>query len=70
MITYFFCEDGLIWSYLKFNLNLCNSARYFGQKLSTSSVALGYTYITSFPAHLFAVRGKQNRGSGTLQTQD
>ena len=25
---------------------------------------------TSFPAHLFAIRGRQKRGPGTLQTRD
>ena len=25
---------------------------------------------TSFPAHLFAIRGRRKRGPGTLQTRD
>ena len=27
-------------------------------------------YPTSFPAHLFAIRGRRKRGTGTLQTRD
>ena len=75
IVRTYFCDNIIllwrhIWSYLKSNLNLSNSARYFGRKSTTSSVALGYNYTTSFPAHLFVINWKRKTGSGTLQTED
>ena len=37
---------------------------YLAQSVSWAILA------TSSPAHLFAIRGKQKRGPGTLQTRD